>query len=200
MNLRLRTSVLAVLVGTVLVLAGCSKSPLAPGDQGGLGRLMPPPVASFSEDGSVAYVWAPVAEKAGDPLPPVAVTERDVSRSSDIDGDKGGSVHVGRFTVTVPPGAFSGPATVTISMPDSSLMICELSITPLSANAFQVPVLLTADLSSPGLADASEFTMYCYDVNGCKLVNLFSKSRVDGASLTTALEHFSTYGAGKAGW
>ncbi|HYR51896.1 MAG TPA: hypothetical protein VET83_04710 [Candidatus Dormibacteraeota bacterium] len=200
MKFRLRASALAVLVGTVVVLAGCSKSPLSPGDGGSLGRLMPPPVATFSEDGTVAYVWAPVAQKAGDPLPSDTATVRGVSRSCDMDGEKGGTLQVGRFSLNVPPGALAGPATVTISMPDSSLMICELSITPQSANGFRVPVELTADLSSPALADAHEFTMYLYDPSWLHWDNLLATSRVDGTKVTTVLEHFSKYAAGKAGW
>lgn len=199
MNFRFRASVLAVLVGAVLVLAGCSKSPLSP-EGGSVGIGTPPPLATFAPDGTVSYVWAPVAQKAGDPLPTDTVTVRVASQSCEMNGELGGAVHAGRFTVKVPPGAFTGPATVTISMPDSSLMICELSITPASANAFRVPVELTADLSSPDLADAHEFTMYWYDSNGRHWDNLFAKSRVNGTSITTALEHFSKYGAGKAGW
>jgi len=80
------------------------------------------------------------------------------------------------------------------------LMICELSITPQSANGFRVPVELTADLSSPALADAHEFTMYLYDPSWLHWDNLLATSRVDGTKVTTVLEHFSKYAAGKAGW
>ena len=199
MNFRVKATCLAALLGAVLVLAGCSKSPLSPGEGGTLGRLMPPPVAAISEDGSVSYVWAPVAERAGDPAPE-GDHSRQLSASCDIQGERGGTVQAGRFTVILPAGAFDGPATVTLSMPDSTVMICELSITPDTANMFKVPAELVADLSSPEVSDAHDFTMYWYEQDKAHWQNLFAKSRVNGSKVTTTLEHFSKYAAGKAGW
>ena len=198
MNFRFRASALGLLVGTVLVLAGCSKSPLSPGSPSGTASA--PPIVSFDSDGAVSYVGAPVGDQVADPMKAGGVTPRAVSSSSVIDGNRGGSVRAGRFSVRLPAGAFVGPATVTVSMQDSTVMICELSITPQAANKFKNSAELTADLSSPDVVDASAFTMYWYDPAKADWVNLFAKSRVNGSNVTTTLDHFSTYGAGKAGW
>jgi hypothetical protein len=107
---------------------------------------------------------------------------------------------VGRFSVKLPAGAFSGTATVTMSMPDSNLMICDLSISPSSANKFKYPAQLTADFSSSGITDVSTLTTYWYDPTRVTWVSLSMKSRISGSAVTTALEHFSKYGSGKAGW
>ena len=198
MSRRLRASALGLLAGIGLSLAGCSQSPLTPGDLALNG--VTPPIVAFASDGTVGYVWAPVgADVDGSaPLPPSL--PRRVSASNSIDGSRGGTVKVGRFTVRVPAGAFSGSATVTVSMPDSTVMICDLGIAPVAANGFRTPVELTADLSAPGVADASNFTMYWYDPARQVWVNLEMRSNHSGASVKTALDHFSKYGAGKAGW
>ncbi len=117
-----------------------------------------------------------------------------------LDGALGGVLHVGRFTVDVPVDAFSGTATVTVSIPDSLVVLCDLSISPLPANGFKVPVKLTANLSSADLTDASTCTMYWYDPNRLTWCNMLSKSRTSGTLVTTSLDHFSRYAAGKTGW
>jgi hypothetical protein len=205
MDRRWRASRIAVLVGVGLLLSGCGTSPLGPADSsqgaGTGGSLSAPPVVSFQADGTVDYVDAPCDTTGGilgvlDPLlfPTLA------QASALIDGSLGGSVRAGRFTVKVPPGAFSGTATVTVTMPDSALMLCDLSISPASANRFKVPVQLVADLSSANLTDASTFTMYWYDPTRLLWMSLLSKSRTSGALVTTDLNHFSRYASGKAGW
>lgn len=203
MSRRLRASALGLLAGMGLALAGCGQSPVGPGDSalnGGASVVStPPPIVSFASDGTVGYVWAPVgAPSLASPSP------RPVSSSKAIEGCRGGTVTAGRFTVKLPPGAFLGVATVTVSMPDSSVMICDLTITAgpgcNAENRFDVPVDLTADVSAPGLADASEVTMYWYDPDRDLWVDLFVESRHSGSEVTTSLHHFSKYGAGKAGW
>jgi len=203
MNFRFRASALGVLVGTVFALGGCSlsQSPLSPGAPAGTaGMPTPPPIASFDPGGAVSYVWAPIGDQAGSPLKAGTLTPRFLISASYIDGSRGGTVRAGRFSVMLPAGAFSGPAVVTVSMSDSTVMICDLTISPATANKFKTPALLTADLSSPGLIDAAAFTTYWYDPAKAAWVNLLAKSRVSGTKVTTTLDHFSTYAAGKAGW
>jgi hypothetical protein len=201
MDHRWRVSGLAVLAAVGLLLSGCGTSPLGPtGSQTGTASFAAPPIANFAADGTVDYVDAPCDSTdetpvALDLLPPTAVRG-----SARIDGSVGGAVRAGRFTVMVPPGAFAGPATITITMPDSALMLCELSISPASANHFKVPVQLVADLSSSRVTDASTFTMYWYDPTRILWKSLVAKSRTSGALLMTDLEHFSKYASGKAGW
>lgn len=194
-------SALAVLVGIGFVLAGCSQSPLSPGDLAAIrGTSTPPPVVAFAPDGSLGYEWAPVGTGAGDARPAGSILPRSVSASSVIDGSRGGTVRAGRFSVKLAAGAFAGTANVTLSMADSTLMICDVSISPQSANGFRSPVQLTVDLASPGLTDAQNLTMFWYDPTKLLWVNLSAKSRVSGTTVTTSLDHFSKYAAGKAGW
>ena len=206
MSRRLRASALGLLAGIGLSLAGCSQSPLSPvesGLNGGAGgSSTPPPIVTFASNGTVDYVWAPVgaAVDASASVSLASTLPRSVSSSQRIDGSRGGTLRAGRFTVKIPAGAFSGPATVTVSMADSTVMICDLTIAPGSANKFQVPAQLTADLSAPNITDATNFTMYWYDPAGKVWVNLFAKSTISGTNVTSSLEHFSTYAAGKAGW
>jgi len=68
MNFRWRASALGALVGTVLVLGGCSlsQSPLSPGaPAGNPGTSTPPPIVSFGPGGALGYVWAPAGDPAG---------------------------------------------------------------------------------------------------------------------------------------
>ncbi len=201
MRIRTQASTVGLLVAAALVFAGCGKSPLSPGSAAGLvGMSTPPPVAHIETDGTVSYVWAPVAAKAGEALPDSGPHPCLNGSGALVDGAVGGEVRAGRFSVKIPPGAFSGAAVVTVTMPDSTVMICDLEIAPATANHFQVPVELTADLTSSGLTDASGFTMYWYDTMDARWVNLFAKSRVSGCKVTTHLDHFSKYAAGKVGW
>jgi len=194
-----RASALAILVGVGLVLAGCNRSPLGPDDSAPSASVAPPIVA-FAPDGTVAYVWAPIDTMSTLPAESLeAASPTAVRVSASMDGDRGGMLRAGRFSVKVPPGALTGIATVTLTMPDSTMMVCDLSIAPSSANTFKVPVQLTADLSSTDV-DASTLTMYWYDPNHLTWVNCSAKSRTLGTLVTMSLDHFSRYGAGKAGW
>ncbi|HXL15456.1 MAG TPA: hypothetical protein VN972_05160 [Methylomirabilota bacterium] len=201
MNATRRATALAALVSAGLLLAGCERSPLGPGDSA-QSVSMAPPVVAFTPDGTVDYVWAPIdtVEVEPESIGTASLPPRSLSASVRIDGSRGGMVRAGRFSVKIPAGAVSGTATVTLTMPDSTVMVCDLSIAPSSANAFNVPVQLTADLSSTDLPDASSLTMYWYDPIRVTWVNCASKSRTMGTQITMNLEHFSRYAAGKAGW
>ena len=193
----------SLLAGICLVLSGCSQSLLSPGNPQSPGTdLIPakPPIVSFAPDGTVDYVPAPVGDAVNGDLNLAGAPSKSLSSTAMVEGSRGGVLRAGRFSVKLPPGAFSGSANVTLSMPDSTLMICELSISPSSANRFRYPAKLTADLSSSGITDASTYTTYWYDPARLTWVNLSAKSNVSGSTVTTALEHFSKYGSGKAGW
>jgi hypothetical protein len=197
MNGRLKASVLAVLVGVGLALAGCTQSPVAPESTptGDGNRSGAPPLVSIQADGTMDYVTVPEST-----LPDPTPRSTALVASTLVEGGRGGTLRVGRFSLAIPAGAFEGSAVVTMTMPDSTLMVCDLEITPLTQNHFKVPAELTADLSAPGKLDASDCTNYWYDPLSMRWVNLESKSRCSGTLITTNLEHFSTYGSGKAGW
>jgi len=193
------TSALALVTGIGLSLAGCTQSPLAPSDPSGgaTPSFTSPPIASFAADGSLSYVPVTVGAEPGASVMKAATLSRAVSSSVYIDGSRGGAVRAGRFGVWLPAGAFAGSATVTLSMADSTVMVCDISISPQSANKFKYPAELIADLSS---VNVSMLTMYWYDPARVQWVNLAARSRIAGFKVMTALDHFSTYAAGKAGW
>jgi hypothetical protein len=200
-----KASALTLLAALGLALSGCSQSPLAPenpSSNAGTGpNRVPPPIVSFEADGStVDYVTAPVDTAVDAVVNLAGGLPTSLKSTMMVDGSRGGMLRAGRFSVKVLPGAFSGTATVTLSMPDSNLMICDLSISPASANRFKIPAQLTADFSSSSITDVSTLTTYWYDPTHITWVNLSARSRTTGSVVTTALDHFSTYGSGKAGW
>lgn len=186
--------VLALLLAAAM--AGCGTTPLGPATPATsapqVGALSPP-IVHVNADGSGTLVQV-------SSLPRLSGTDGSVkTTSAKIDGNKGGSVCAGRFTVTVPPGAFIGPATITISVPSQSTFFCDLSIAPLAANNFKVPVTLTTDIKDLGL-DASTLTTYWYDPVQARWVAMPTSTDAKGEKLFTSLNHFSIYATGKAGW
>ena len=119
-------------------------------------------------------------------------------------GILGGAVSVGEFTVVFPPAALTRTATVTMSQPDLTRPVVNLSISPASANRFLLPVVLTAKakrmdpklLSIACISYYNPTTQKWEDVPGSSvsLLNL---------TVSAPLWHFSTYrvsAGGKAGW
>jgi hypothetical protein len=194
-----KASALSLIAGISLALGGCSQSPLSPENTAQNPEAAAPPIVRFEAD-SIDYVSAPVGSTVDGSVNLATGLTTTVSSTVKVDGSQGGMVRAGRFSVRLPAGAFSGTAIVTLSMPDSTVMICDLSISPSSANKFRYPALLTADLSSSRLTDASTFTTYWYNPTRLTWVSLYAKSSTSGSTITTALDHFSTYGSGKAGW
>ncbi len=139
---------------------------------------------------------------------PVSAAQRFASGSSSIDttiidGAKGGTVTNGRFLLVVPPGAFQGSASLCITIPDASVMQCQLSISPPEANHFAVPVELVADYSGGNVVLPSQLaTLWLDEVNQRWVEMPGSVVSPQGRTITTPLMHFSDYGiaAGKAGW
>jgi hypothetical protein len=114
--------------------------------------------------------------------------------SARIFGHKGGQVTAGMFTAVIPPGAFSGFATVTIRQPDINQPVAVLEISPASKNGFDEPVLLIARmpnvdaslLMQTELSELDEASGQWLAMNG-ELANAMTMT------LTTPLMHFSTY-------
>ncbi len=128
-----------------------------------------------------------------------------LSGTAQIDGAVGGSLTVGRFTVTVPAGAYNGPATVTISAPDSTVLQCNLAISPGNIDRFVVPVTLSTSCAGiPGLDLSGLQTLWRNPADGLWYPEATS-ANVLAATVNTPLGHFSSYGVadtniGKSGW
>jgi hypothetical protein len=201
----LGTTVLLVLA---LVVAGCGDSLQGPappgGDTGGTDPvgsepLAGPEILTIAEDQTVRYQRL-AAE-------PVDETPRSVHVSAVMDGAKGGTLRCGRFLLSVPAGAFEGEGTVSMSMPDSTVMVVDLEISPGELNDFKEPVKLCLLTDGTDLEE-EELQIYWWDPDredwkalGCDK-DLSDDTAVTGTSegLLTHLSHFSRYSGGKAGW
>jgi hypothetical protein len=196
----------AVLVTLVLVgaaswvLSGCSDSPIAPAslDSPSTASSLPssPEILTVSSDGTVHYTLLPsgyvsLARGSGGQT-------SSASASAKIDGRKGGSLRCERFSILVPPGAYSGTATITMYLPNKDVLACDLSISPSSANNFVVPVQLGVDLKGMNV-DPSTVVIYWYNPTTLTWVSQLTMASSSPA-VTALLSHFSTYAAGKAGW
>jgi len=116
-----------------------------------------------------------------------------------VSGLLGATIQCGRFTVLIPPGAIAGSATVTVSVPDRSKLLCDLSISPASANHFLVPVTLIANGAGGTLTAPALLRLYWFDPSDrtWKPVGAAASS---GLVMIGTLKHFSTYAGGRAGW
>jgi len=72
-------------------------------------------------------------------VPPLAPLAQNAA--VDINGTVGGSMTVGRFTVTVARGAFSGTSRVTIFVPDPSVLRCVVTMNPMPASFKTKPTI-----------------------------------------------------------
>lgn len=195
MGTKTRFGIASAAVAALLsFLLGCGTSPTAPQNLGGSlvqGGNSSPPMLKVNPDGSVSYVQLTQVNASG--------TIAAQSSSAKIDGNRGGTVTCGRFTVIVPPGAFVGPATITVSVADPTVLICDLSIAPQAANKFKVPVQLVTDLSNLNVSPGNQ-TIYWYNPTQNLWVDMDAAPDASAKTVTANLNHFSKYGAGKAGW
>jgi hypothetical protein len=177
----------AVTLLTGLVIAGCSRMPTAPVVTG---IANPDFVRSAKPTTTGAFSIAS------------AVTG--LTGSESIDGAVGGQLTVGRFTLVIPPGAFQGQATVSITVPDSAVVHCQLGIDPPTANHFAVPVTLRSDCSGTSALVASQLAQLWFDEQaGVWREVPGSAPDVVNFDVVAPLQHFSDYGVideGRAGW
>lgn len=169
----------------------------------GCGRLPLEPEVSTQRDVYEAPVFAQVP-RSGDAFgaSPTGIQ----SGSQDVDGAVGGTVTVGRFSVIVPAGAFDGVATIHVTIPDPTVMACDLHITPESANDFAVPVTLRADCAGVFNVELENCGTLWFDpsINMWRTVGGTAVDPVNDV-VSAELEHFSRYGVadllqGKASW
>lgn len=113
-----------------------------------------------------------------------------------IDGSVGGQITLGRFTLTIPAGAFSGTRPITVEDPNNGYLECHLY--PEGAT-FDVPVFLTIDLVSTAL-DVSDATIYWFDPQSGEWLDQRAAYSSGEHKVTASLHHFSAYRGGRAGW
>jgi len=178
---RRKTLRTVALIAALAALASCSglpttptRSAQAPAGAGLIGTIS-------SEDGS----------------PPPTNTSLITSKS--INGRLGGIVTVGRWKVVVPTGAFVGTGVITISVPDTTVDQCNLSIAPAALNHFLEPVELRFLCGS--MQEANLRDMRWWNPTTKTWVVIESWPNSDDVSRCAPLSHFSTYASGgKAGW
>ena len=173
-------------------LCGCSTAPpTSPVD--------PTPAPAPQTEPTFVRVEAVAVDTAGQPLPVDASVVTVV-----VNGETGGGLVNGRFQLVVPPGAWSGDAKLTMSVPDPAVLECSLAIDPPEANHFKVPVLIIGHWQSPVGAVSTDGMLFVWkdDMTGqWKPVDGSSSDRSAGM-VEAPLSHFSTYGVtqSKAGW
>lgn len=201
----------------LVAFSGCGNSPVGPAPVGSGGGGDPNPVQMGPEvlvvhpDGTTS--WTQLPPGGGNPAgtEPNATSSR-LEVAELVDGSIGAKMRCGRFYLMVPPGAFQGTGTVTMSMPDSTVMVCDLEIFPKELNGFHEPVELALCVNDTD-ASTDTLSMYWHDPDrnewvdmGCdKDLSRHSEMvgepfPVDARGITTQLRHFSKYSGGKAGW
>jgi hypothetical protein len=131
-----------------------------------------------------------------------ASSNESITRSVTIHGLLGGVLSAGRYTLIVPPGAINGTATITMTIPDQSVLQCSLEISPPSANGFRLPVMLVAGYLGTALNPHLFETRWFNPASGTWCTVTGSRLSWPDFQIITPLWHFSKYGVTptKAGW
>ena len=220
-HLSVRIRALAAATLLLAFVVGCGTSPMAPDPAAGGGTAggpapapAGPKILIINADGSVSYTRPPASVSLAGSMAQADVrpsADRALSQSAVMDGAVGGKMRCGRFVLLVPAGAFDGTGTVTMSMPDSTIMIVDLSIAPAELNGFKLPVDLAITTTDVSVTPDS-LQLYYYNPESNEWLSLACDTAVQDdprlvedvltttRGLLTPLEHFSKYSAGKAGW
>ncbi len=169
-------------LAVLLASAGCSNMPTAP---------LAPPVSSASGTGEPAQILGLLEGSSSTTTKTVTI------------GLLGGVVSAGDFTIVIPPAALTRTATVTVSQPDPTRPVVNLSISPATANGFLLPVVLTANARKMDRSLLSVACISYYNPSTGTWEDLTSTVNLLGLTVSTPLWHFSTYrvtSGGKAGW
>ena len=146
----------------------------------------------------VVAAGAPTARETGGPAE-TPTLRRVTTVAGSVNGARGGSVSNGIWALTIPAGAFSGTAEISISVPELNAYTCDLQITG-AANSFRIPVRLVANTSSRP-EDPSALTIYWYNPQSSTWVDQNAVGDSSRRTVAASLSHFSTYRLGaKAGW
>ena len=188
MTSRSLVALLSLVLAAGLFVAGCSSLPTSPGAE-----------VPGTAPGSAGGDSTAAAGAASSPSPAVAL-----SRSTYVRALLGGIVSAGDFRVVIPPGALPGDAIVTVRQPDRTKPVVELDITPGDRNAFRLPVLLIADVSTLDASLVSGSYLSWWNPDAARWEACDQSAVNPAAGLVQApLWHFSKYRVereGKAGW
>jgi len=202
-----------VAVATLLGLTGCNglfMNPLAPkSDTASDPAPLAGPEILVVDAGNTTEYRVAAADSVPTGSDTVAV-DRSLTVTETIDGHYGGRMHCGRFVLVVPKDAWGGKGQVTMTMPDSTVMLVDLGIYPAKLNQFATPVTLCL-ITDGTTARVQDLAMYWWDpAAGTWKAQLTDKNLLDnqylldGESYTQGmaieLQHFSRYSGGKAGW
>lgn len=205
---------LTLAIAALLALTGCNglfMNPLAPKSE--TPSDTPPPESGpeilVVEDSNTTMYRMAQYDSVPMTAEPVTV-DRSLTVTASIDGKYGGRMHCGRFVLVVPPGAWGGKGDVTMTMPDTTVMLVDLGIYPAKLNQFAAPVTLCL-VTDGTTARLQDLSMYWWDPAAGKWTyqltdkNLLDNQYLlDGESYTQGmaieLQHFSRYSGGKAGW
>jgi hypothetical protein len=194
----------------LLLLTGCNGAFTLPLATERTSQPEPAPAAGpeilvVEASNTTTYRTADGATVVSDPM-----VDRSLTVTGSIDGKYGGRLRCGRFVLVVPPGAWGGKGDVTMTMPDTTVMVVDLGIYPTKLSPFVAPVelcLVTEDLavSVDGLAmywwdpAASDWKAQTVDKDLTDNPELIlNQSYTKG--MVIELQHFSRYSGGKAGW
>ncbi|MBD3162619.1 MAG: hypothetical protein GF346_09650 [Candidatus Eisenbacteria bacterium] len=115
-----------------------------------------------------------------------------------IDPTVGGTLTAGRYSIEVPAGALDHTMVYSVtSKEQTGYVICELGPHGVS---FDVPVTLRIDLSDLALDPDEQYTVYWFDEESGEWTDVGGTYDPSTGVLEAELEHFSRYGAGRAGW
>jgi hypothetical protein len=167
----------AFLIGT-LALTGCSRNPVAPQS------VVPTdPSATLGRGVQINDPEAPQAGEAG------------AVGTIHVESMDAGVLTVGRWTLTIHKNSHIDPATIQMTIRDPQAMDVEITVTPASANVFQVPVELVANCTDQTNMIMTDQTIYFWNADwqpapdvtvqeGSMLIkakaNQLTNARVDG--------------------
>jgi hypothetical protein len=209
-----------VLAAVLAAFSGCGNSPVGPAPVGTGGggdpnpAVMGPEILVVHPDGTTSWTQLPFgggSDPAGSLTEPGATSSK-LEVVERVDGLLGTKMRCGRFYLMIPPGAFDGVGSVTMSMEDSTVMVCDLEIFPAELNSFHEPVKLALSVNDTD-ASADTLSIYWHDPDKNDWVDMaVDKDLSDNPETTAApypvnmrgvmteLRHFSKYSGGKAGW
>ncbi|MBD3335221.1 MAG: hypothetical protein GF355_06865 [Candidatus Eisenbacteria bacterium] len=181
------TLFLVVLVGLTALLAGCGED-----------AVVAPQENPEPEFARVLDQPGPTGGDAS--LGDLAIGQRDFLGFRLIRPGVGGTLVVGRFTVTIPPDAIEEPMLLRIM--DLTIERAGLVMTEIGPHGYEFvkPVTLTMDLEGTSLENAEDATIFWYDREQEAWVDVGGTFNPDDHTVSTKLDHFSRYGGGRAGW
>jgi hypothetical protein len=181
-----RILILGILALTAILGASCTTDSVAPTEQ----SRTPEFARIETSPSAAAQGLAPGAKVKEVPILPTEVTK--------LIGAEGGVITLGRYVLAIPAGALEKPVDITVrSLEQDGAVGCELLPHGL---LFRTSAQLKMDLSGTNMAHQLNTTIYWWDAENGAWVDTNGFFTGFTQSVTTALPHFSTYYAGRAGW